>query len=116
EEETQHDAEAYSRRIVEAAGAGRPILAIDAGTDERFRELKSVSLYQIRSLMCVPLRSRGRVIGTVYLDSRTDGRLFTKEDLQFVEALADQAAIAIENTRLLARLERAHRRLPPPPP
>ncbi|HEX4824039.1 MAG TPA: sigma 54-interacting transcriptional regulator [Candidatus Polarisedimenticolaceae bacterium] len=111
EDETRLDAEEYSRHIVEAAGMGRPILAIDAGTDERFRELKSVSLYRIRSLMCVPLRSRGRVIGTVYLDSRVDGRLFTQDDLRFVEALADQAAIAIENTRLRARLERENRRL-----
>jgi transcriptional regulator with GAF, ATPase, and Fis domain len=111
ENETLHDAESYSRRIVESAGGGRSILALDAGTDERFRDLASVSLYQIRSLMCVPLRSRGRVIGTVYLDSRTGGRLFTKDDLRFVEALADQAALAIENTRLRVRLERENRQL-----
>jgi GAF domain-containing protein len=100
ESETVLDAEAFSRRIVESAGQGRSILALDAGRDERFRDLASVSLYQIRSLMCVPLRSRGRVIGTVYLDSRKDGHLFTPEDLRFVEALADQAALAIENARL----------------
>src|SRR5580765_3972312 len=61
--------------------------------------------------MCVPLRSRGRVIGTVYLDSRKDGRLFTQDDLRFVEALADQAALAIENARLRVRLERENRQL-----
>jgi transcriptional regulator with GAF, ATPase, and Fis domain len=111
ETETIRDAESFSRRIVEAAGSGRSILAVDAGTDERFRDLASVSLYHIRSLMCVPLRSRGRVIGTVYLDSRRDGRLFTQEDLRFVEAFADQAALAIENTRMKARLERENRQL-----
>jgi serine/threonine-protein kinase PknK len=111
ETETMRDAESFSRRIVEAAGAGRSLLALDAGTDERFRDLKSVSLYNIRSLMCVPLRSRGRVIGTVYLDSRRDGRLFTRDDLRFVEAFADQAALAIENTRMRARLERENRHL-----
>jgi Nif-specific regulatory protein len=111
EHETLRDAEAFSRHIVEAAGAGRSILAVDAGSDERFRDLRSVSLYQIRSLMCVPLRSRGRVIGTVYLDSRRDGRLFTQDDLRFVEAFADQAALAIENTRMRTRLERENRQL-----
>ena len=111
ENETVRDAESYSRRIVEAAGSGRSLLALDAGRDERFRDLASVSLYQIHSLMCVPLRSRGRVIGTVYLDSRTDGRLFTQDDLRFVEAFADQAALAIENTRLRVRLERENRHL-----
>src|SRR6185436_15280257 len=111
ETETVRDAESFSRRIVEEAGRGRSLLALDAGNDERFRDLKSVSLYHIRSLMCVPLRSRGRVIGTVYLDSRKDGRLFTQDDLRFVEALADQAALAIENTRLRVRLERENRQL-----
>jgi Nif-specific regulatory protein len=111
ESETVRDAESFSRRIVEAAGAGRSLLALDAGSDERFRDLASVSLYQIHSLMCVPLRSRGRVIGTVYLDSRKDGRLFTQDDLRFVEAFADQAALAIENTRMRVRLERENRHL-----
>jgi transcriptional regulator with GAF, ATPase, and Fis domain/tetratricopeptide (TPR) repeat protein len=111
ESETVKDAESFSRRIVEAAGSGRSLLALDAGSDERFRDLASVSLYQIRSLMCVPLRSRGRVIGTVYLDSRKDGRLFTQDDLRFVEAFADQAALAIENTRMRVRLERENRHL-----
>ena len=111
EKETVRDAESYSRRIVEAAGQGRSLLALDAGSDERFRDLKSVSLYQIHSLMCVPLRSRGRVIGTVYLDSRKGGRLFTQDDLRFVEAFADQAALAIENTRMRVRLERENRHL-----
>jgi transcriptional regulator with GAF, ATPase, and Fis domain/tetratricopeptide (TPR) repeat protein len=111
ETETVRDAEAFSRSIVEAAGQGRSLLALDAGSDERFRDLASVSLYQIRSLMCVPLRSRGRVIGTVYLDSRKDGRLFTEDDLRFVEAFADQAALAIENARMRARLEKENRHL-----
>ena len=111
ESETVRDAESFSRSIVASAGSGRSLLAVDAGSDERFRDLASVSLYQIHSLMCVPLRSRGRVIGTVYLDSRKDGRLFTQDDLRFVEAFADQAALAIENTRMRVRLERENRQL-----
>jgi transcriptional regulator with GAF, ATPase, and Fis domain len=111
ESETVRDAESYSRSIVEAAGSGRSLLAVDAGKDERFRDLASVSLYDIRSLMCVPLRSRGRIIGTVYLDSRKEGELFTQDDLRFLEAFANQAALAIENTRMRARLERQNRHL-----
>ena len=111
ETETERDALSYSRRILETAGAGRSLLALDAGTDERFRSLASVSLYDIRSLMCVPLRLRGRIIGTVYLDSRKEGELFTEDDLRFVEAFADQAALAIENARLRVALERQNRHL-----
>jgi transcriptional regulator with GAF, ATPase, and Fis domain len=109
--ETVKDAESYSRHVVQQAGAGRSLLAIDAAEDERFRELKSVSLYNIRSLMCVPLRSRGKIIGTVYLDSRREGVLFTENDLRFLEAFADHAALALENVFARTRLELQNRRL-----
>jgi Nif-specific regulatory protein len=111
ERETELDAEEYSRSIVAQAGRGRSILALEAGKDERFRDLKSVSLYGIRSLMCVPLRSRGRIIGTVYLDSRREGTLFTQDDLRFIEAFADHAALALQNARERDRLVQENRRL-----
>jgi transcriptional regulator with GAF, ATPase, and Fis domain/tetratricopeptide (TPR) repeat protein len=111
ERETIQDAESYSRNIVESAGSGRALLVVDAAQDRRVRELKSISLHGIRSLMCVPLRSRGKIAGTVYLDSRRDGVLFTDDDLRFLEAFADHAALALENTRTRVRLERHNRRL-----
>jgi Nif-specific regulatory protein len=111
ERETEKDAEEYSRGIVARAGAGKSVLALDAGEDERFRDLKSVSMYGIRSLMCVPLRSRGAIIGTVYLDSRREGTLFTRDDLRFIEAFADHAALALQNARERADLELENRQL-----
>jgi len=111
EEETEKDAETFSRGIVAQAGAGRSVLTLDAGHDERFRDLRSVSLFGIRSLMCVPLRSRGKIIGTVYLDTRKEGALFSQEDLKFLEAFSDHAALALENARKRADLERENRRL-----
>jgi len=106
EPETETDAESYSRRIVAQASGGRSILAHDAGSDERFRDFRSVSLFRIRSLLCVPLRTRGRVIGTVYVDSRDRGVVFREDDLRFLEAFADHAALALENARARARLEK----------
>ena len=111
EKETVEDAESYSRHIVAAAGAGKPILTIDAGDDQRFQDLRSVSLYGIRSLMCVPLRSRERIVGTVYLDTRLEGRMFDAGDLRFLEAFADHAALALENARIRSRLIEENRRL-----
>ena len=111
EKETEADAEAFSRRIVAQAELGESVLALDAGHDDRFKGFKSVSLFRIRSLMCVPLRSRGRIVGTVYLDSRRQGKPFTQEDLRFVEAFADHAALALENARRRSELESENRRL-----
>jgi transcriptional regulator with GAF, ATPase, and Fis domain len=111
EKETASDAEEFSRRIVAEAGQGKPVLALDAGQDDRFKDFKSVSLYRIRSLMCAPLRSRGKIIGTVYLDSRRQGKPFTQNDLRFVEAFSDHAALALENAKRRAELESENRRL-----
>jgi Nif-specific regulatory protein len=106
EKETIKDASRYSHSIVKQAKTGKSILTLDAINDKRFKKSKSVSLYEIHSLMCVPLRIQNRIIGTVYLDSRKNGPLFTEEDLAFVEALANHAAIAIEKAQLYANLKK----------
>src|SRR5436189_7807 len=100
EHQTIKDATEYSRSILKEAGHGRAILSHDAATDVRFKEFRSVSIYHIRSLLCVPLRLKSRIIGTVYVDTRQPGVIFSEDDLRFLEAFANQAAIAIENARL----------------
>ena len=105
ERETIRDAGEYSLHILQKAREGRSIVTLDAGSDERFQSFDSVSLYNIRSLACVPLRMRDRILGTVYLDSRKPGALFGEEDLEFLEAFANQAAIAIENAQLYSALK-----------
>src|SRR5207245_655476 len=100
ERQTIKDATEYSRSVLREAGRGRSILSHDAVTDSRFKEFRSVSLYHIRSLLCVPLRIKERVIGTVYVDTREAGIVFTDDDLRFLETFANQAAVAIENARL----------------
>jgi len=102
--ETIRDAGEYSNRILREAAEGKPIVTLDAGSDERFERYDSVSLYNIRSLACVPLKIQDRILGTVYLDSRKGDVLFGDEDLEFLTAFANQAAIAIENARLYEAL------------
>ena len=111
ERQTIRDATAYSRSILREAGRGRSILTHDAEHDARFRDYRSVLRYHIRSLMCVPLTLRGRTIGTVYVDTRAPGALFTPETLKFLEAFAAQAAIAVDNARLIDRVRRENETL-----
>ncbi len=111
ESETSVDAETFSRGVVAEAAAGRSVLAFDALGDERFADLKSVSLYGIRSLMCVPLRSRGALVGTVYVDHRGERGRFDADDLRFLEAFADHAALALVNARARASLVEENREL-----
>lgn len=87
-----------------------PIVTIDAMEDERYREFLSIHSLRLRSILCVPLRRSGRPLGVLYVDNRFQVSAFGETDIGFMEAFAEQAAIAIGNARLFqdntrARLE-----------
>ncbi|TMC15600.1 MAG: GAF domain-containing protein [Chloroflexi bacterium] len=67
----------------------------------------SVIMYGIHSLMCTPLIVRDHCIGAVYVDSRTSNNLFGSKHLDLLLAFCNQAAIAIDNARLFADLDKA---------
>jgi PAS domain S-box-containing protein len=64
---------------------------------EHLQALRSIGA---RSLMVVPLLMRGQLLGTIALVSSTPSRLYGPGDLRLALALADRAAVAIENARL----------------
>ena len=85
------------------AQEGHPVLVEDARNDPRFSSKgDDQSHFVTKSMMCVPLKSRRRILGTVQvLNKREDvGHQFNAQDLRIFEGLANQAAIAIENARL----------------
>ncbi len=61
--------------------------------------------YLVRSLMYVPLKIKGRVIGVLSVDNRQQKRDFTNHDLRLLSALADYAAISVENAKLFNQAE-----------
>jgi transcriptional regulator with GAF, ATPase, and Fis domain len=101
-----------SRSIArQAAAGGEPIVAIDAAGDPRFREALSVSDLHLRSVLAVPLHVKGRAVGTIYVDNRLRRGAFGDDAVQLVLDFAEQAAIAIENARLLGELRRRERQV-----
>jgi signal transduction histidine kinase/DNA-binding response OmpR family regulator len=65
----------------------------------------------IHSMIYVPLRLRGRVIGVLGVDNRKVGRSLTNQDKDVITAMADYAAIAIENSELFHRSEAERNKL-----
>jgi len=87
-----------------------PVLVEDCSKDSRFyRKADETSGFQTRSMICVPLIYRKRVLGTIQVLNKTNHRNFDQEDLKIFQIMADQAAIAIENARLhnLATIDNA---------
>lgn len=61
---------------------------------------------QMRSLLGVPIFSKGELIGALYLTNKQDGSDFSQADQQLIEMLALHAAIAIENANLYEKTQR----------
>jgi transcriptional regulator with GAF, ATPase, and Fis domain/Flp pilus assembly protein TadD len=96
-----------SRSIAkQAADSGEPIITVDAAGDQRFREALSVSDLHLRSVLAAPLAVKGKVVGTIYVDHRLRKGVFDDEAVATVMDFGEQAAIAIENVRLVAELRR----------
>ncbi len=90
---------------------GEPVLTVDAQTDRRFMGAESVVLQKIRSIICVPLWRDGELIGAIYMDSRVGEVEFDRDSLQFLEALARQIVVALENARQFQSLKSENLRL-----
>jgi adenylate cyclase len=83
---------------------GNAILTTDACHDQRFNESESIFVQTIRSSMCIPLKPREEVIGVLYVDNLSLSDVYSDEDVEFLSALANQAAIAIDNANLYKKI------------
>ncbi|MBI2895240.1 MAG: sigma 54-interacting transcriptional regulator [Deltaproteobacteria bacterium] len=92
----------FSRSIAEAVFVdGEPVITTSALDDERFNEYLSVHQLRLQSVLCLPIRARGRVLGVLYMENRVRHGRFGERDEHLLALLADQVAIAIENARLI---------------
>lgn len=81
-----------------------PILTTNAQEDPRFTGQDSIIAFNLRSIMCVPLLLKQKLIGVIYVDNRLRTSIFTNMDLNTLQAFANQTAVAIENARLFSSL------------
>jgi diguanylate cyclase (GGDEF)-like protein len=87
------------------ARAGQACLVENAAADPRFApHVDGATGFATRTVLCVPLTSKGKVLGVIELLNKQGGA-FDDRDLTVVSILADYAAIAIENARLYQRAE-----------
>jgi signal transduction histidine kinase len=97
------------RRAVET---GETVATGNAAADPALGQVQSVILMDLRTIVCIPLRSpradeaesaAPRAVGAIYVDNQETSAPFSADSLKTVEALARHAALAIENALLFER-------------
>jgi sigma-B regulation protein RsbU (phosphoserine phosphatase) len=87
--------------IGQAAESGNPVVVHDVrGTKDFYQKHDHVG-FESKSLLAVPLKVPDRTIGVVELINKVDGSEFTEQDTELLLTFAAQAAIAVENARLV---------------
>ena len=105
--ENARSANSYSKTIVQRVIREKnAIMFSETGDDGKTLHSDSMRLKRIKSVLCVPLLSRSRIQGVIYVDSVSRLYGFRKEDLSLIAALSTPAAMAIENALLYSGLER----------
>ncbi len=97
------------------AKTGESLRVNDVNQDPRFAKRFDASTgFVTKSILCVPMHSRGKIIGVLQAINPVDGRVFSSDDQFLFETFADQAAIAVENARMhteILKQERAKQEL-----
>ena len=97
----------FSRGIVEKVlNTGKEVLIADALKDPTYSSMKSVLLYKLRSILCVPMVLKEKLIGIIYIDNHIASNVFSDEDRVLLTSFAAQAAISYDNARTYRELEK----------
>src|SRR3954470_1337016 len=84
---------------------GEPIIVPDVYSDPRFsRRVDEMTRWETRSIICLPLKAKHRVLGVMQLIN-VGPEAFADDELFFLQALCDYAAIAIDNARSVERIQ-----------
>ncbi|HHS97529.1 MAG TPA: response regulator [Chloroflexi bacterium] len=90
---------------------GQPLLVPDVRKDPRFYPgVDRLTGFRTRSVLCVPLKSRGKTIGALEVINKLEGPekpSFTSGDLELLEMLASWVSVAVENARLNRAMQEA---------
>jgi signal transduction histidine kinase len=89
-----------------------PMIVADVQQDERYAaDVAAGVAFEVTSMVCAPLTTRGEVIGAVQVLNKIHGARFDEDDLDLITSFAAQSATAIENARLYQELRRERDRI-----
>ncbi|MFC1478531.1 ATP-binding protein [Candidatus Margulisiibacteriota bacterium] len=96
----------------QVAQSGETLLVENVEQDKNWAGRVDASFgFKTASIMCVPLKVKGGVIGVLEVLNKKEGGYFNNSDLEYLTLLANQIAIAIDNARVYGELEKANAEL-----
>ncbi|MBN1991725.1 MAG: GAF domain-containing protein [Anaerolineae bacterium] len=114
----------YSPKVIDAlslrSGEGiagwvfqhrQPTVVADAHQDPRYKRFNHPEVPLHKSMVCVPLNVRGRIIGTLSLDNLDVAGVFQADDLELLATFADQVAIAVTNAQYFEEIQKGLKQL-----
>ena len=87
------------------------VILDNASEEGEFKDNPEVKEMGLKSILCLPLIKLSKLIGILYLENRLSDSVFTSEKTQMTELLTSQAAISLENARLLDEMKKAEESL-----
>lgn len=110
---TGPDATVHVSRTIanQVRSEGVSILSNGVLESEDFGTVTSLIASRIQSVLAVPLVLFERVLGVIYLDTTDPGALFDEDHLQLITAIANIAAVSLQNVRRLESLENENAQL-----
>lgn len=106
------DEEKVSMSVVKMAlESGEIVSSADAFTDERFDASDSIVMNELKSVLCLPIKSKNKCVGVFYLDNRYQVNVFETCNVTLLKAFCDQVGIAMENAKLIGQLQDAQKKL-----
>jgi len=78
---------------------GKPLLIKEGAKDPRFKKFNKTK-EKLKSIISVPLKIKGQVIGVINVDNKRGGDIFNLDDLKLLSVFANEIAIAVQNAQL----------------
>jgi len=98
---------AVSRTIIQrVVSECQPVLTTNAQEDPRFGRQESIIIFNLRSILCVPVKLKNDISGVIYVDNRIHAGIFTEAERELLTAFANHAGVALENARLFDSVRR----------
>ncbi len=97
----------YSKTVVNYCLSTQKIYHCgDAQTDPFFVKDEYIRDHQVRSILCLPITGKSRIIAMVYMENNLSSHVFSPTQIEWVSSLIRQCTIALDNARLYGNLRK----------